>query len=40
MAVYPEIENGGKPILGYAVGYTQMQEHAGTRRKKEDSGKR
>lgn len=40
MAVYPEIENGGKPILGYTGGYTQTLEQPGIGRKRKDEQKR
>ncbi|PZR43582.1 MAG: hypothetical protein DI523_26885 [Paraburkholderia fungorum] len=40
MAVYPKIENGGKPILGYTSGYTQMLEQLGIGRKGKDDQKR
>ena len=40
MTVYPENENGGKPILGYTGGYTQTLEQPGIGRKRKDAQKR
>lgn len=38
MTVYPEVENGRKPTLGYTGGYTQTLKQPGAGRKKKTSG--